>query len=679
MRSIGIVTNGRSHVADFIRQNVESIFKGYAMINNYYIDEFKEDDIIKDDVVLIMINQKTSEVINHILNSNNMIVVNRTLKENEIFKILTIPENTKVLVVNDRKETVMETISLLYQIGINHLQLIPYEEGGTYDDIKVAITPGEPQLVPASMEKVIDTGNRYIDISTFINILNKLGVDEREVNRRLLKYSEEIVSLDSGIKARYKELCMRNEELDAVLNRSKEGVLLLNNDGKVLLYNKAMKEMFNLRSGIENKIIEDIFDESTTAILRRPELKDELVQVNNRYLVVNKGVVEYLGEKTGCYFNVHEVTYIKQLEQNLTQKLTEKGMVARYTFESILTYSSCMVECIELAKRIAGSDLTALIIGESGTGKELISQSIHNASKRAKQPFVAVNCAAVPENLLESELFGYEGGAFTGALKEGKKGLFEQANNGTIFLDEIGDMPLSLQARLLRVLQERQVMRIGSQKVININIRVVAATNKNLYDMIQHGEFREDLYYRLNVLPINTPPLRKRKDDVIPLLEHFLLQQGKELSLSQEVVQVMTSYPWPGNIRELQNVASYISLMCEREVTADKLPYYMLDGGLNFEAELQALEEKYVLLDSLEVLKILEFQQESGGMGRRHIEDALKRKNVMLTEAEIRKILNLLKEQEFVDSHLGRKGTTITVKGKRFLEWVKNRLKDEPI
>ncbi|WP_281241562.1 sigma-54 interaction domain-containing protein [Sporomusa acidovorans] len=196
--------------------------------------------------------------------------------------------------------------------------------------------------------------------------------------------------------------------------------------------------------------------------------------------------------------------------------------MTRYTFDSIQAKSTKMQECLQLSQRLALSNLTILIMGESGTGKELLAHAIHAASPRSIYPFVAINCASVPENLLESELFGYEAGSFTGAVKEGKPGLFEQANNGTIFLDEIGDMPLPLQVRLLRVLQERQIMRVGSQSIININIRIVAATNKDLFAEVQKGLFRQDLFYRLNVLPIIIPPLRERQEDILHLFYFFM-------------------------------------------------------------------------------------------------------------------------------------------------------------
>ena len=222
-------------------------------------------------------------------------------------------------------------------------------------------------------------------------------------------------------------------------------------------------------------------------MLEPEDRREWIVEHLGRSLVITRQPIEHFGEPAGSCFNFQEVTYIRQLEQNLSRKLLEKGLTARYTFADVLTQSPKMLQCVDLARRLAGSDFTVLILGESGTGKELLAQSIHRESSRGKQPFVAVNCAAVPENLLESELFGYEGGSFTGALKDGKTGLFEQAHHGTVFLDEIADMPLVLQAKLLRVLQERQIMRIGSQKVINVNIRVIAATNHDLRERIRAG------------------------------------------------------------------------------------------------------------------------------------------------------------------------------------------------
>lgn len=673
MKTIGVISDLNSPLAAFLRENLEIVFGCDVQINNYFLKKFNEGDLVNDDVALVMSKERAVEAKKYISNSENIIVIHRTIKEKEAYKIFAIPKNTKVLVVNDTKETTLETVSLLYQIGVNHLNLLPYEEGKDYSDIKVAITPGVSEKVPKYIQKIIDTGNRCIDISTFIQIMNKLIIDNKEIRKRLIKYSDTIITLDSGIKNQYKELYVKNEELDMVMNLSNEGILLVNNEDEILLSNRAFKKIFNINEDIIGKKLDVVFDNNLTEIFLKDNLFDELIEFNKKFIIINKHKIDYMGENTGYYLNFQEVTYIKQLEQNLSKKLRDKGFIARYNFDSIKTDSRCMKECIELAKKIASSDLTVFIAGESGTGKELLAQSIHNFSKMCKQPFVAVNCAAVTESLLESELFGYEGGAFTGALKEGKAGLFELANNGTIFLDEIGDMPLTLQTRLLRVLQERQVMRIGSQRVTNVNIRVIAATNKNLNDMVKKGSFREDLYYRVNVLPINIPPLRKRQEDIIPLLQYFI-GSSKKLELTDDVKFLLLNYCWPGNIRELQNVASYIELMNEEKVTIDKLPYYLLQQQKSFEKELEIIEENFGIIKGLEIIKLVDqYNRLNICIGRKNIEKVLRDRDINTSESEVRRILLCLNNLGILASSVGRKGTEITVFGKDFVKWAENR------
>jgi transcriptional regulator with PAS, ATPase and Fis domain len=320
-------------------------------------------------------------------------------------------------------------------------------------------------------------------------------------------------------------------------------------------------------------------------------------------------------------------------------------------------------------------------MGESGTGKELLAQSIHNASARSKQPFVAVNCAAVPENLLESELFGYAGGSFTGALREGKVGLFEQANNGTVFLDEIGDMPPALQGKLLRVLQERQIMRVGSTKWTQVNIRVIAATNRNLRERILAGQFREDLYYRLNALSLIVPPLRERPEDIFLLLEHFLAEQNyAHLKFTPEARNLLLRYGWPGNIRELGNVANHITLMGTDPVTVQSLPSYLVGRTEDFEAEEELLRAKCDLERAIDVLNVLDQCADQGRKaGRNSIKEALRSREHALSEAEVRGVLQVLGKLGLVRSSVGRQGTELSTRGHQFLKWSINRLYIKPI
>ena len=288
-----------------------------------------------------------------------------------------------------------------------------------------------------------------------------------------------------------------------------------------------------------------------------------------------------------------DITEIQELEEEINRmsmmiegyrrQLSDAQLSLAKNGNQLIYRSKAMSKIVSMLYKIAVVDSTVLITGESGVGKEVIANEIHQLSFRKDQPLIKINCAAIPESLLESELFGYEQGAFTGATKHGKAGLFELANEGTLFLDEIGDMPLSLQAKLLRVLQEGEIMRIGGQKPIKINVRIIAATNQDLPAKIEKKEFREDLYYRLNVIPIDIPPLRKRREDIVPLIQYFLKIFSESFhvkkTFSKRVTDVLEKYDWPGNVRELKNVVERMIVTSDsKEIGIDNIPKYILDS-----------------------------------------------------------------------------------------------------
>ncbi len=673
MKRIAIVTDSaNSSLGLFIQENLMRIFDGYADSKIYSFAEMKAGDRIEEDVVLVMLPAKALAIKPYVKESRRVLVVQRTLQEEAVFKLLDIPAGSKVLVVNDAPETTLETVALLYQMGLDHLLLEPYLGENSTEEIQIAVTPGEAASVPQQIAKVIDLGHRCIDLSTFLQIMSRLGLEERELDRRLIQYGESIITLDTGIKRQYKELYLENTALDTVINLSAEGVMLMDREGQIRLCNASLRKMLELSS--EDVLTLENLPSPVQNLLKQGEVRDEIVEWQGRSLLANKKELEQFGEAAGVYLYFQEVTYIRQLEQNLSKRLQSKGLLARYQFSDIVTESERMRQLIKQASMMADSDLTVLITGESGTGKELLAQSMHNQSPRRKMPFVAVNCAAVPEALLESELFGYEAGAFTGALKEGKAGLFEQAHQGTIFLDEIGDMPHALQARLLRVLQERQVMRVGAQRVMNVNIRVIAATNQNLMRKIEAGQFRADLYYRINVLPLMLPPLRERTEDISLLLRHFLQQHNRsELTLSAQAQELCARYSWPGNIRELANAAAYLSFSAENVIQSSALPHY-IKAEDDFSAEEQFIQERCQLEKALEVSALLnERQGLDGGAGRKQIGQALKEQQVKISEGEVRRILSILAECGFVCSQVGRGGSRLTKKGELFLNRFVNR------
>lgn len=297
-------------------------------------------------------------------------------------------------------------------------------------------------------------------------------------------------------------------------------------------------------------------------------------------------------------------------------------LASRFEFSSIIGVSPKMHSLFERMRRIVKTDSTVLITGESGTGKELVARALHQNGSRKDKPFVAVNCGAIPESLLESELFGHERGSFTGAVKD-RTGKFEAANNGTIFLDEIGTMPLLLQSKLLRVLQEQEIERVGSTRSIKIDVRIISATNSNLLEMVRLGQFREDLYYRLNVIPLQLPPLRERKEDILLLADRFLEKSGKlmgrgELAIQPEVKKALENYQWPGNVRELENMMErLVALSDGASITVDDLPQYIIDATPSKNARVTVTKngvDMPAIIEELEKDMIVQALELAGGV-----------------------------------------------------------------
>lgn len=363
----------------------------------------------------------------------------------------------------------------------------------------------------------------------------------------------------------------RSQRFRSVIELTNDGILILNENKCVSFMNPSAEKLLNVDAGnVLGHHVDDLRASSLLGSLLDNSGKTAEVfkEVGQKQFLVNSMPINIKNKEQGMVITFQSADRIQVLEHNLRRQLFKKGLVARHTFSHLIGNSPPLKESIKRAKKFAAASATVLICGESGTGKELFAQSIHNESKRRKGPFVAVNCAALPENLLESELFGYEEGAFTGAKKGGKSGLFEMAHGGTIFLDEIGEMTLPVQARLLRVLQEREIMRLGSDRVIPVDVRIIAATNYNLAQEVKNGRFRSDLYHRLEVLNLDVAPLRARKDDIGLLANHFVrqfsLQERKEIPpLSEPALEKLARYDWPGNVRELQNVIQKYVLLIE--------------------------------------------------------------------------------------------------------------------
>lgn len=375
-----------------------------------------------------------------------------------------------------------------------------------------------------------------------------------------------------------------NKELDGIIESSYDGIYVTDGQGVTLRVNAAYKRIAGLEGrdviGLHCKELEKdkiIYPSATLLVLRekRPVTVIQETLTGKKVLATGTPIFDERGVIVRIVTNVRDLTELSNLRLQIEEAEKAKSycLASPASFpapQDMVAYSLEMGKVLQTANKVAGVDSTVLILGESGAGKEVVARYIHQLSPRKSGPFIKINCGAIPETLIESELFGYETGAFTGAKREGKPGLIELADNGTLFLDEIGELPVNLQVKLLQVIQERQVVRIGGVKPARINIRFIAATNRNLQKMLQDGTFRADLFYRLNVVPIHIPPLRERKDDIIPLINHFLAvfnaRYGRNKHMGRDTKDLLAEYRWPGNVRELENIIERLVVTVDDEI-----------------------------------------------------------------------------------------------------------------
>jgi transcriptional regulator with PAS, ATPase and Fis domain/phosphoribosylcarboxyaminoimidazole (NCAIR) mutase len=394
----------------------------------------------------------------------------------------------------------------------------------------------------------------------------------------------------------------RSQEFKALVDYSLEGIISINQKRVIKVFNPTAERLLNhsAKDMLGQKVdLVLTFVNVEKCLLEGQKTIGQVVQLGSNWITFNIAPIIVDELILGAIITFQDVTLIQEMEVRIRNEVTARKFIAKYHFADILGISNQIVETKRISQEIALIDATVLISGESGTGKEFFAQSIHNESQRKHGPFVAVNCAALPQNLLESELFGYVEGAFTGATKKGKPGLFEMAHKGTIFLDEISEMDKYGQSRLLRVLQEKQVMRLGDDKYIPVDMRIIAATNKNLAELIKEGLFRQDLFYRLKVLTIKLPSLRNRINDIKYLAHYFLedykLQHQKQLEITPAGYSYLAEYSWPGNVRELKSfIERLVVIVKERVITEDVIKKYWQDR--EDEAELTSIIEDTSLL-----------------------------------------------------------------------------------
>lgn len=677
------VVTYHSYSEEIYNKILEPLFSKYVDIKNYTIDDGNVDKKIDADLILLStftLFQKVKE-----LNSNNaeIIIADHTLRKEGTDRIKKLASGTKAILVNVNYRVCIESIFLIHQLGYRNLELVPvYPGSGPIADMDLAITPGESRLVPDNVGSIIDIGDRVFSISTIADIAYKLGLQEIIYSDKFNKYSNSIVPSSNDLEKALGENQILNKQLDVLLSVMDKGIIIINSSGLIHSYNASTERIIGYRK-------EKMIGENALKLLPEipyaevlesgKEIKQKLIRINEGNMVVTVSPIINAGILSGAVAMIDKFTEIEKKQHELRVQLIGKGHRAKYTFEDILGESPPIINCKKIAKRMASSNSSILIMGESGTGKELFAQAIHNESGRNDYQFVAINCAALPESLLESELFGYASGAFTGAKKEGKMGLFELAHKGTLFLDEIGEVSPTLQARLLRVLQERSFMQIGGEEVINVDVRIIAATNSDLKELMNTKRFRQDLYYRLNVLPLNIPALRDRKEDIPTLVNEYKRKLNADFILSKEAEDELFSHEWQGNIRELINCVEYLNNIEEELIFAQHLPLTSItsmddthtEGKANLVDKLLSgggygISEYVFVLDKLEKSYLNRERT-----GRRSISKSSNDQAMFLTEQEVRSILLRFQDYGLTVISRGRGGTKITDLGRTALRILK--------
>ena len=435
--------------------------------------------------------------------------------------------------------------------------------------------PVRNQDLPQVLNKAIEDGCDALVSGYSANLLaGKMGLNSVVIQTGAAALSQAMNEAIYTVE-RIRHERVISQMYKTIIYSSDAGLLYVDREGIIRVRNHVARQMNGNVSimGKPLKMVISWLEPLFCSVMKNGKVETRLISIPGSKITVSVKCSPVIAnnELSGVVFNLTDVTQIQELESQIRRKLSERGLKARYTFDQIIHKSKEIDRVIQLAGRYAASDSNVIIIGETGTGKELFAQSIHNASKRKNGPFVAVNCAALPENLLESELFGYVEGAFTGTSKGGKMGLFEQAHGGTLFLDEVGEISMAIQTKLLRVLQERQVRRIGDNKVINVDVRIISATNKSIRKMADVGQFRRDLVYRLDVLRLFLPPLREREADVELLFVNQLQGMAKRngqlpVKIEAGVFPLLCQYPFFGNIRELRNIAERVFVLHEGDI-----------------------------------------------------------------------------------------------------------------
>ncbi|MGE5483500.1 MAG: sigma-54 interaction domain-containing protein [Ignavibacteriales bacterium] len=679
MKRLVFFTLSRS-VCRVFQEQLASFFRDRVAIQGYCMEDPLPSEGIKGDLFLAS-SRDVLPALSRVLEGCRPIVSRRGLDPSKIGPLFRYPPGTRFLVVNNAEDVALETVELLRSLGLHSYELVPWWLGCPVpsDAREVVVTPGFTSLVTFPARHVYDLGVRPIDISTLVEITMLLGLPLDGIHHATVSGYQGVVNVVREQASLIAAVELARRDLEAILDNVRDAVIMSDYKGKVHRLNNAAKNLLgvhndtakalNLGRWFPRDLIAGPVDRGVAEV-------NQLCSVGGKKCLVT--VVPIASDEPRLIITARESRSIEQARGELVRAMRSGNRTARYRFEDIIGASAPLMKTVNMARKIAETNTTVFITGETGTGKELFAQAIHNASPRRSGPFIAQNIAALPEQLIQSELFGYESGAFTGARREGKPGLFEAADGGTIFLDEIADISPAVQISLLRVLQEREVTRVGGSGLIPVSVRVIAATNRDLSDAVSQGRFRKDLFYRLCAYPLRIPPLRERPGDIPLLIRHFIRKHSKwtadpPVSLTQR----LQSWSWPGNVREIEELVRHSASVSdtEREFFSNMEDFF--DSSTEIASVGQALSVadirsrlrcKGELAQFGAILSCLASERSEAGMGRDSLQAALSSRGLVpMTVAQIRARLRTLSELGLTESARGRNGTRLTSLGKAFL------------
>jgi sigma-54 dependent transcriptional regulator, acetoin dehydrogenase operon transcriptional activator AcoR len=670
-------------VSKFYENQILELFGEFVSTSTYNFFDGSIKSLKKSDLIITSTDafDRNEEYIKYIPKDQEVVEVEITYTKKAIEMLNALPGGTEALFVNLSENMTMEAITRLSQLGINNIKFTPYYPGCTtpINKFNLAVTSDEERYVPKGIEKIINIGQRVLDSKTIVEIALKLGLNYVLEGKEFREYFNSIMSNNYVFDKLFGRSLRLESQFEILTNIMDDGIVGVDENGFIFSCNSKAYEIAGITGGdVLNKSAELEFPFIPFEECKKTgrKIANRLVKVNNVDINYSISPVIRGNEYIGSFATFQRFLVEENKQHNLRLQMLNRGHESKYTFKDIAGESSDIKKTKLIAEKMARTSSTILITGESGTGKELFAHAIHNSSPRSKFPFIALNCGAMPDNLLESELFGYEEGAFTGARKGGKIGLFEFAHKGTLFLDEVEGMSPSLQVKLLRVIQEGEVMRVGGNKIITIDVRIVAATNESLEALIASGDFRKDLYYRLNTLPLQIPPLRERKNDIMFLFNLFKKKLGGRFNILEDAQNALINHNWDGNIRELQNYVEYLVYLDKEVIELEDLPQsfhffakkHKVAGkntnDINKDADLLSRIAGSKIEDYIFVLNCLKdayLKLES--KGRESIIEDAKNKNIYLTQQEVRSILSSLDGLSLVKVSKGRGGSKITNKG----------------